>query len=169
MIKIKSRKKAILAFAVIVIAVVVTTSVLAYPTFAEGSVPQRKHVYARARGVAIQKIDNETIKTPVNFTLTLVLGEKRGNFTTVLNVKGAIDVNGTIYTIEYGDGIIQTQRHVAFIRCVGFDAEDDQVTLRLGATYFWWGGKLYAFRGRALLRAVDTRMLLLLRGIAKVQ
>ena len=67
-----------------------------------------------------------------------MLGEKRGCFIPVLNVKGSIDVNGTIYTIEYGDGVIQTQRHLAFIRCVGSNAEgleEIQVTLRLGAAY----------------------------------
>lgn len=170
MMKIKSRKKAILAFAVIALAVVITTSVLAYPAFAtEEPEFQSKHVYVRARGIAVQKIDNETIKTPVNLTLTLVLGEKRGNFIPVLNVNGSIDVNSTIYTIEYGDGIIQTQRHVAFIRCVGFDADGNQLILRIRAPYFWWGRKLYVFRAKALLRTVDTRMLLLLRGIAKVQ
>lgn len=169
MIKIKSRKKPILAFAIITIAVIITTSVLVYPIFAETSELQRKQVYARARGVAIQKNDNETVKTPVNLTLALVLGEKRGNFTPVLNVKGSIDVNGTIYTFEYGDGIIQTQRHRAFIRCVGIDSNDNQVTFRLGAAYFWWGGKLYVFRAKALLRTADAPTLLLLRGIAKIQ
>ena len=170
--KTESRKRAILAFAVVAITMAVTTSMLVYPTFAEEQALQRKHVYARARDIAIQKIDNETIKTPVNLELALVLGEKRGCFIPVLNVKGSIDVNGTIYTIEYGDDIIQTQRHWALIRCVGSNAEgleEIQVTLRLGAAYFWWGGDLYAFRAKALLRIADTPTLLLLRGIAKVQ
>ncbi len=109
--KTKSRKKAILAFAVVAIAMAITTSMPVCPAFAEETEPQKKHVYARARGTTIQKSDNEPIKTPVNLELTLVLGEKRGRFIPVLNVKGSIGVNGTIYTIENGDGIIQIQRH----------------------------------------------------------
>lgn len=169
MMKVKFSKKTLLATIVIALTVIVTSSILIYPTFASQSELERKHVYARARGIAIQKIDNETIKMPVRVNLTLVLGKKRGKFIPVLNVNGSVDVNGTIYTIEYGDGIIQTKRHIAFIRCVGFDAEENEVTLRLGAAYFWWGGKLYAFRAKALLCTENTRMGLLLRGIAKVQ
>ncbi|MCD6445598.1 hypothetical protein J7L49_02290 [Candidatus Bathyarchaeota archaeon] len=168
MIKIKTRKKAVLTIAAIAIAAAIIIPMFVYPTFAvTEQKTQRNLVYVKARGMAIQKINNETVKTPANLTLILMLGEKRGEFRPVLNVKGSININGTVYTVECGDGAIQTQRHIAFIRCLGNDTDGNQIAFRLGIAYFWWGGKLYVFRGKASLHTTDTRMLLMLRGLAK--
>jgi hypothetical protein len=169
MMEIKSRKKVIAAFAVIAISAVLTASMLVYPAFAEETEVQNKHIAVKAKGFAFKRIDNETIKQyPVELTLTLELGERNGTRIPVLGVNGTVDVNGTVYTIESGKGVILTGRHVALIQCEGVDANGNEVTLGIRAVYFWWGGKLYAFRAKALLSTADGRMLLLMRGVAKV-
>lgn len=171
--QVKSRKKAISVFAVIAIATAVMASMLVYPTYADEQELQSKNVLARAKGVALQRIDNTTIKiSPVSLNLTLTLGENKGDSIPVLRVNGSLNVNGTVYTIEYGDGVIRTgsrfgRVHIAFIRAVGFDAEGNQITLKIQAPYFWWGGNLYAFRAKATIQTADSSMLLLLRGVAK--
>ena len=169
MIKVKSRKKAIAAFAFVVVALVITVSLLVHPTSAAGAEIDSKRVFVKAKGVAFERIDNVTIKqSNVELTLTLELGKRRGIFIPLPNMNGSISVNGTVYTINGGKGFIQTRRHVALIRCVGVDSSGDEVILGIHSAYFWWGGNLYAFRAKALLRTAENPMLLLLRGVGKV-
>ncbi len=167
MIGLKSRKTAVLAvFAIVLVAAV---AILVYPAFAAEPEIQSKHVLAKARGFAFQRIDNETIKQyPANLTLTFELGKRKNTTIPVLHVTGSLDVKGATYTIEDGTGMINTQRHVTVIRCTGVDQSGNRITLDVASRYFWWGGNLYTFRAKALLSTTDKPMLLLLRGAAKV-
>lgn len=168
MIAIKSRKWAT-TFAVVAATLAVSMGLLVYPTFAEEPLAQSKCVLVNAKGWAFQRIDNETIKQyPVNLTLTLELGEKNDSMIPVLQVNGSVNIKGVIYTIEEGTGAINTQRHVAWVRCTGIDAEVNRIIFNMALRYFWWGGNLYAFRSIAVLKTGDRSMLLRMRGVAKI-
>jgi len=134
-----------------------------------------ENVTAECGGWAFQRIDNETIKEyALELNLTIQLGAKNGAKVSITSVSGTISVNSTtfnaVYNIQTGNGIIETNRHVALIQAEGVNGQDN-VTLKAEAFYLYWGGKEFAFRGRALLEESGQKpMLLLLRyGVAKVQ
>jgi len=134
-----------------------------------------ENVTAECKGWAFQRIDNETIKQyTLELNITIELGATSNHMVSIVNVTGSISINSTsfntVYTIQTGEGIIGTNRDVALIKAQGINGQDN-VTLKLEARYFYWGGKTFAFRGRALLEQTGQKpMLLLLRyGIAKAQ
>lgn len=134
-----------------------------------------QNITATCKGSAFQRIDNETIKQyALELNVTIELGAAANHTVSIINVTGSITINSTsfnaVYTIQTGKGIIETNRHIALIKAQGTNGQDT-VTVKIEAPYFYWGGKAYAFRGRALLQQTDQKpMLLLLRyGVAKAQ
>lgn len=126
-------------------------------------------VTAYAKGIAIQKIDNETVKMPANLTLTAEPVERREKLILFKIVDGKVDVNGTVYTISEGKGVVVKPRQIIVLHCKGISSDGTEVALNLHARYFWMGGHLYVARVRGILKiGEDTRMLLLLRGYAKI-
>lgn len=190
-----SRKKAVSALAVVALAAV-AVALVAYPALAVGPLSsqddstvlndenwsnveqfiqtenvavQLNNVTAEARGWAFQRIDNETIKQySMTMNLALELGQRNGPPVAIVNVSGSVEVNSVTYAIESGKGLIATRRDIALFRAEGVDGQGNNVTLKVAAKYFWWGGQLYAFRGKALLQTTEKPMLLLFRGMAKV-
>jgi hypothetical protein len=172
MMEIKSRKKVMVALAIVAVAAVAAVSFIVYPTFASVAdvEAQNRHVSAKAVGLTFQRIDNETIKQgTVELMLDVELGRSRGNFVAIPNVSGSANVSGTIYTIESGRGLINTEKHIVLLRCIGTDSEGNEATFGIAIIYFWWGGDAYAFRAKAVLKTAESPMLLLLRGAAKIQ
>jgi len=167
MITIKSKKKLLAAVATILAVALVSTAVFAVPANAEEPLCYSKRVEVHARGIAKQKIENETIKMPVEMNLTLYLGERHGPFTPITGAQGAIDVNGTVYDISCGGGRIFHRKEQAFIWLTGVDSENQTITIRLYAEYFWMGGNLYVARSIGAFKA-DVNMRLLLRAKARV-
>jgi hypothetical protein len=207
-----TRKKAILAIAIIAMAAIVGT-VVACPNFVGNSqasqtsqppqslIPQVNdlalndsgwqnldqflkmssttlvvhNVTVQSKGWAFQRIDNETIKEyAVQLNLTIEVGPRKANLIPIVNVTGSVAVHSTsfnaVYTIESGKGVIETCRRVALISAKGVDAQNNPVTFKAEINYFWWGGRTYAFTGKAILRPNGNPMLMLLRyGVAKVQ
>lgn len=191
-----SRKKAVSALAVVAL-VAVVVALVSYPALAvsplssqdysialndenwgnveqflqtENVAAQLNNVTAEAKGWAFQRIDNETIKQySMAMSVTLGLGQGNGSPIAITNVSGSVEVNGITYTLGSGKGLIATKRNIALVRAEGVDGQGNNVTLKLAAKYFWWGGRLYAFRGKALLQTIEKPMLLLFRGMAKVQ
>jgi len=51
----------------------------------------------------------------------------------------------------------------------GIDGQGNNMTLKVGVRYFWLGGQLYTFRGKAILQTTEKPMLLLFRGMVKIQ
>jgi hypothetical protein len=133
------------------------------------------NVTAQSRGWAFQRIDNETIKQyAVELNLAIELGPRKSSLIPIVNITGSVSVHSTsfnaVYTIESGKGVIETNKHVALISAKGVDAQNNAITLKSEIDYFWWGGKIFAFTGKAILHPNGNPMLLLLRcGIAKVQ
>lgn len=159
-----------MAFAVVAIVTFVAASSIAYPAIVAQPEVQNKQIIAKAMGWAFQRVDSETIEQN-NVTLKLVLeiGERRGPVAFIVNASGSVDIDGTVYTIQSGKGLIGTMGHVALVHCEGVDDGGNKIVLGIGSTYFWWGGHLYAFRAKAFLRTAESPMLLLVRGLAKVQ
>jgi hypothetical protein len=206
-----SRKKAMLAVAIIVIVAATAGTVVAYPKSAVGSQPSQQtmsqpqlqaqvlalneddwnsldeflkvsdtpikahNVTAQSKGWAFQRIDNETIKQyAVELNLTMELGLKKSYVIPIVNVTGFVTIHSTsfnaVYVVKSGKGVVETNKHIALISAEGVDAQNNEVTLKAEVDYLWWGGKVFAFRGRAILRSAENPMLLLLRyGVARVQ
>ncbi len=171
MLRITSRKKAIAAFAVVAMVAVFAVSTVAYPVFATADpVTDQKTIELKAKGEAFQRADSDTINQyNVTLSLTLKLGGQGQRAIMITNASGSVNVNGIVYTSESGKGLIGTKSHITILRCKGIDANGNEITLGIQAAYFWWGGKLYALRGRGLLRTSENPMLLWLRGAAKIQ
>lgn len=190
-----SRKKVILASGIIAVAVALVAMV-AYPTYAgstridyacalneenwaiteentmavDPSAANIRTVTISAKGYAFQRIDEETLKQfNAETQLTVTIGPKEEGATLSVNVTGSVKVKDAVYTIQSGTAVLGTKRHVLYIRCEGVDEEGNKITLKFGAVYFWWGGKTYALRSKALLQTSEKPMLLLQRGIAKIQ
>jgi hypothetical protein len=85
-----------------------------------------------------------------------------------VNVTGSVKVNGAAYTMQSGTAVLGTKRSILYINCEGVDGQGNKITLKFSAVYFWWGGKAYALRSKALLQTSDKPMLLLQRGIARI-
>jgi hypothetical protein len=193
--KIVSQKRTILAFGVIAVAVALIAMV-ALPAYtanaqadfkyalngenwavAEEPVPSAgtsigtiHTVVLTAQGYAFERIDEQTLKQyKAEMNLTIQVNPKTETTTRNVDVTGYVKVNEAIYTIESGTAVLGTKRHVLFIRCEGVDENGNAISLKVGATYFWWGGKAYALRSKALLQTTDKPMLLLERGIARIQ
>jgi hypothetical protein len=189
-----SRKKAFLASSIVAIVTAVVALVV-YPAYTVSA--QADYVYALkednwaiaeettvtsdqpiasvhtltiyAKGYAFQRIDEETWKQFKSETnLTIAIGPREDD-TPRVNVTGTVKVNDKVYLIESGTAVLGTKRRVLFIRCEGVDEYGNKITLKLGAVYFWWGGKAYALRSKALLQTPEKPMLLLQRGIARIQ
>ena len=189
------KKRAVLAVSTISVAVVLMI-MIAYPAYAASE--QTDYLYALnqenwaveeeytdnldavfsnvhtitidAKGYAFLRLDEETIKQYNAETNLLIQFEPatEANERNV-DVTGFVKVNEITYTIESGKVIIRTDKNLLFIRCQGLDEDGDQFNLRMRIRYFWWGGKLYAIRSIALLQTVESPMLLLQRGIARIQ
>jgi len=135
---------------------------------ADPSVATIHTVTIDAKGYAFQRVDEETLKQfKAETQLTVTIGPKDDD-TSRVDVTGSVKVNAAVYTIKSGTAVLGAKRHVLYIRCEGVDEEGNKITLKFGAIYFWWGGKAYALRSKALLQMADNPMLLLQRGIAKI-
>jgi hypothetical protein len=167
--KISLKKTGMMTLAVLFMAVIIAVPNMAFATSSTVAEESAVQVTAYAKGTAIQKIDNETVKMPVNLTLAaepIERGEKRILFKIV---GGKIDINGTVYTISEGKGIVIKLRHIVLLRCQGTSPDGTEVLLSLRARYFWMGGHLYVARVEGILRfGEDARMLLLMRGYARI-
>jgi hypothetical protein len=123
-----------------------------------------------AEGYAFIRVDEDTLKQ-YNVTTSLIIQIQPATENTERKVAitGYVKVNGVTYTIESGKVVLRTDKKLVFINCQGLDESENEISLKLGARYFWWGGKAYALRTRALLQTADKPVLLLQRGIAKIQ
>lgn len=122
-----------------------------------------------AKGYAFLRIDNETIKqykAETSIVVTIQPATETGE--RKVDVTGSVTVNDVFYNITGGKAFLETQRRLVFLNCTGIDQGGNQITLKLGARYFWWGGEAYALRSAAVLHTADKPMLLLQRGIARL-
>ena len=122
-----------------------------------------------AKGYAFLRIDDETLKQ-YECTTSIVIHVQPATETAErkIDVTGSVEVNDATYTIAAGKVFLAREKRIVLLNCAGTDENGNQINLKFCARYFWWGGKAYALRSRALLQTADKPMLLLQRGIAKV-
>jgi hypothetical protein len=188
----KIQKRTILATS-IVLATVALVAMVAYPAYAAGAeyryalnqenwgiaeesantldtaLTNALVVKIDAKGYAFTRIDQETLKQ-YNSTTSIVIQVQPATETTErkTDITGTVKVNDATYTVSDGKVFVGKERHLIFVNCTGIDENGDQITLKFGANYFWWGGDAYALRSKAVLRTDDQPMLLLQRGIARI-
>jgi len=193
MVNATSRKKTILASSIITVAIVLT-ALVAYSTLVGSALAE--YVYALneenweiaketsmsadpadmiirtitidVEGYAFQRIDEETLKQLKAETYLVVRIGRKEDGAPCVNVIGSVKVNGAVYTIQSGTAALETKRRILHINCEGVNRQGNKITLKFSAVYFWWGGKAYALRSKALLQTADKQMLLLQRGIARI-
>lgn len=170
MTKMSLKKKAgIVALAAVFMAVIIVGPNMAFATSSTLAEENTVQVIAYAKGIAIQKIDNETVKMPANLTLVAEPIERGEKLILFKIVGGKVDVNGAVYTISEGEGMVIKARRTVMLRCQGTGPEGAEVLLRLRAEYFWMGGHLYVARVTGVLKiGEDTRILLLMRGYTRM-
>jgi hypothetical protein len=122
-----------------------------------------------AKGYAFARVDQETLKQ-YNSTTNIVIQIQPATETTEreIDIAGTVKVNDATYTVSDGKVFIGKERKLIFVNCTGTDENGNQITLKFGANYFWWGGHAYALRSKAVLQTDDQPMLLLQRGIARI-
>jgi hypothetical protein len=186
-------KKAIFAIATVSVAVALI-AMIAYPAYAAGAdyryamnegnwavaeeytsnveatSGSEFTVQIDAKGYAFARIDAETIKQ-YNSTTCILIHVQPATETTErkIDITGTVKVNDATYTMSGGKVFIGKEKKLIFVNGTGTDEDGNEITLKFGARYFWWGGKAYAFRSAALLQTAEGQMLLLQRGIAKIQ
>jgi hypothetical protein len=122
-----------------------------------------------AKGYAFVRLDDETLKQ-YDSTTSLLIQVTPATETAErkIDVTGSVEVNEETYTITEGEVFIGKEKRLIGVYCTGTDEDGNEITLKFGARYFWWGGKAYALRCKAVLQTTDQPMLLLQRGIAKI-
>jgi hypothetical protein len=189
---VKIQKRTILAIGM-VLAAVALVAMLAYPAYAAGAdyryalnqenwgvtepsasaqdmaLSGTLMVQIDAKGYAFARVDQETLKQ-YNSTTSIVIQIQPATETTErkIDITGTVKVNDATYTVSDGKVFIGKERKLIFVNCTGTDESGNQITLKLGANYFWWGGHAYALRSKAVLQTDDQPMLLLQRGIARI-
>jgi len=189
---VKIHKKAIFAIATVSIAAALI-AMIAYPACAAGADYQyavdegnwavaeeytsnvqatpssELTVQIDAKGYAFVRIDAETIKQ-YDCTTSILIHVQPATETTerTIDITGTVKVNDSTYTISGGKAFIGKERKLIYVNCTGMDEDGNEITLKFGARYFWWGGKAYSLRCKALLQTDEQPMLLLQRGIARI-
>jgi hypothetical protein len=162
-----SRKNKVLIAATVVVAL---TFILALP-----------YVYAltpndptlgmktlKAQGIAAEKVDNQTVKSEANFTLSLQPTETNSTLKKFSVFGGTVEVKGAVYTITGGNGAVLTRRRVILLQAQGTGPDGQAVTLKLAGRYFWMGGRLYVARIVGKLQTDNGNFLLLLRADIRI-
>ena len=191
---VKIQKRAILAIGVVSVAVVLV-ALMAYPAGAANAQADFQYalnqenwivaedfeedfdfslssvftVEIEAKGYAFMRIDEETIKQHECATSIVVQVQPATETEArTIDVTGSVVVNDVTYTITDGKVFLRRDKRSMFMSCTGTDESGNQIALKFGARYFWWGGKAYALRSKALLQTQDKPMLLLQRGVARI-
>jgi len=170
MSKISLEKKArVTALVTLFIAVAIVVPSIAFASSATTTEDIDIQVTAYAKGLAIQKIGNKTVKMPANLTLAaepIRRGEKLIAFKII---DGKVDINDMVYTISEGSGVVVKPQQAVWIHCKGSCPDGTEVRLNLYARYFWMGGHLCVARIKGILKiGEDTRTLLLMRGLVRI-
>jgi len=188
---VKTYKRAVVAIGVVSVAVVLI-AVAAYPAYAEAdylyalnqenwtlpdetasnpdaTLANEFTVKIDAKGYAFLRIDEETLKQ-YSSTTSIVIKVQPATETTdrKIDITGFVQVNDATYTITSGRVFLGKERKLVFLNCTGMDESGNQITLKFGARYFWWGGKAFALRSKAVLQTAEEKMLLLQRGSARI-
>ena len=119
----------------------------------------------RARGLAIE-IDE--VRMPAKMVLVLRLHEQSEKGIPLKVLKGLAEINITRYNIVNGEGVVLRKKNAVLIKCLGIGLEGENVTLKFAGKWARVDGGIYAIRLIGILRVDGSRILLLLKGLAKI-
>jgi len=136
---------------------------------AETELPSELAVTIDAWGYAFQRVDSETIKQLKCTThLVVVVTPATEGSGRAVDVTGSATVGDAVYTITDGKAFLGREKKLLYVNCTGTDDAGNEISLKFGGHYFWWSGKAFALRTMAMLQTDDGPMLLLQRGVARI-
>lgn len=165
----KKKKVTIAVTATIALILIVAMPYIGYaaPSPTSEEILSQKIVILKARGIAIEKIDNQTVKMPANLTLFCEPIKKYKGFTGFKIVNGTMEVDGTTYVITEGKGLVIHQKNAVILQSKGTGPDGQTVTLKLAGRYLWMWGHLYVARLWGVFRFDNRVLLLRLRAAAR--
>ena len=116
----------------------------------------------KARGIAVQTVNDENLKSPAKFVLGLTPTEASVTVKKLELSSGTIEVGGATFTITNGNGAVLPRKHVIVLQATGTDAEGQGVTLSLVGRYFWIGKRLFFVRMAGKLQTETGNSVLLM-------
>ena len=163
-----NRKNKVVIAAIVAVAIILVIAIpfVSAQTASNGAVASIKTL--KAQGFAFQTIDNQTVKSQANFTLTLQPTSINGTIRKFDVAGGTVVVNGVSYTITSGNGGVLTGRHAILLQATGTSPDGQTITLKLAGRYFWIGGHLYVARIGAKLQTDNANYTLLMRAAIRV-
>jgi hypothetical protein len=125
-------------------------------------------VALRARGIAIEKMEEERTRLPAGMGLLIRLGPRNETRIFLRVLKGRVRIGGSLYNVTDGRGVIFLARHAALLRFTALDKDGESVGFRFALRYWRTTRGLFAVRMRGFLQTKEGRVFLLLRGHAKL-
>ncbi|MBT0159346.1 hypothetical protein G4O51_05105 [Candidatus Bathyarchaeota archaeon A05DMB-2] len=170
MITLSKKRKQVIAVTAIALVLIVTLPCVAYAESPSTSSTESNWGtrLLGARGIAVEKIDDQAIVTQANFKLILKPTEVNATIIKFNVISGTVQVNGTSYTITSGNGAVIRDKHAFLLQVEGTGPSSEPITLKLAGRYFWMWGHLYVARIAGLLQSDNAKTLLLLRAAIRV-
>jgi len=122
----------------------------------------------RARGIAIEKSEEEKTRMPARIGLLIKLGIRNDSKIPLKVLRGRVKIGENIYNITGGRGALLLGRHLALMRCVGVDASGESVVFKFAVRYVRIAEGLYLVRMAGVLEAEESRIFMLFKGHAKI-
>jgi hypothetical protein len=121
-----------------------------------------------AKGIAVEKTENQQVTTSAGFSLALEATEVNEAIIKFNVLSGTVKINGTEYTITGGNGGVIRNKHVILLQAQGTSPDGQPVTLKLAGRYFWMWGRLYVARLLGSLQTGSAKTWLVLRSAIRV-
>jgi hypothetical protein len=154
--------------------VVAATALVLVPTIGyagEGEPVQKqaeKMVALRARGIAVEKIDEERTVTPTKMGLLIQLGEPNQGRIPIQVLRGRVKIGEDLCNITGGKGVVLLWRQIALIRCEALDPDGESVVFKFAIRYRRVAQDVFALRIAGVLKTEGNRVFMRLRGLAKL-
>ncbi len=122
----------------------------------------------RAKGLALDKANNQVVITSASFALSLEATEVNETIIKFNVVGGTVRINGTEYMTTGGNGAVVRDKHGLLLQAEGTSAEGQSVTLKLAGRYFWMWRRLYLARIVGSLQTDSAKISLVLYAVIRV-
>lgn len=168
MVTLTKKNKSLIAATVAIALVLIISLPSVYAASAAEADPTQVMRNLNAKGIAVQKINDQNVKSSANFILTLTPTEANQTVKKFDVISGKVVVNGVTYTITDGNGAALTKKHAILLQATGTGPNGQEVTLKLAGRYFWMGGHLFVVRMAGKLQTDNGNFLLLMRAAIRI-
>jgi hypothetical protein len=169
MAKLWLRKKALFIAALVVTLMLASTSMISYAGESEVSQEEAQRLVAlRAKGIAINRTDEEKTRAPAALDLLVRLGTPNESRIPLKVLKGRVKVGEMVYNVTGGRGIVFLPRRLALLRLTAEDEDGEGVVFKFAIRYRHVACAIYRVKIVGVLKAEEGRIFLLLKGYAKV-